>query len=216
MTITLSGVSLSRTIIVPLVMPARSTLRFPNKDPNETLDFSLDMTNYVSETGDSVTSFSTNVTSATTPALVAADQAISSDTPALLTAVISGGLIANDYPVIFAITMASGLVIVRTVWLAVLPITYEYQGTVFTNVAPGQVGPQGNQGPPGQVGPQGNQGPPGQVGPQGNQGPPGTVVDGGALAAIAAAAAAAQATANGIASLLNLPLGSTAAYPILF
>jgi len=192
MTITLSGVSLSRTIIVPLVMPARSTLRFPNKDPNETLDFSLDMTNYVSETGDSVTSFSTNVTSATTPALVAADQAISSDTPALLTAVISGGLIANDYPVIFAITMASGLVIVRTVWLAVLPITYEYQGTVFTNVAPGQVGPQGNQGPPG------------------------TVVDGGALAAIAAAAAAAQATANGIASLLNLPLGSTAAYPILF
>jgi len=204
MTITLSGVSLSRTIIVPLVMPARSTLRFPNKDPNETLDFSLDMTNYVSETGDSVTSFSTNVTSATTPALVAADQAISSDTPALLTAVISGGLIANDYPVIFAITMASGLVIVRTVWLAVLPITYEYQGTVFTNVAPGQVGPQGNQGPPG------------QVGPQGNQGPPGTVVDGGALAAIAAAAAAAQATANGIASLLNLPLGSTAAYPILF
>jgi hypothetical protein len=106
----------SRTIVLPLILAFGQVLRFPTgKDPGDTLDFSIDLTNIVSETNDSLSSFGVApTTEATSPALEIQAQDISGN---VCTALISAGAPGTDYGLQFDFVLKSGLIISRTAWL---------------------------------------------------------------------------------------------------
>jgi hypothetical protein len=116
--------ALSRTIALPLIIPPRTTIRFPPKDPGDELDFSLDITNWLAEIDDTVESFTVSTPSASiTPLTISYD---SQSGVEVITAMIGGGTENVNYPIIFYVLTSSGLLLDRTIWLLVQTQTAEY------------------------------------------------------------------------------------------
>jgi hypothetical protein len=118
--------SLSRTVTLPLALPPGTTLRFPTKDPYDTLDFTLDITAYLAEIDDTVDAWSAQCLSQSLQAFVIT-QAQEQSSESLLTIEVSGGVNCQDYPILFLITTNGGRTISRTIWMLVQQVSAEYQ-----------------------------------------------------------------------------------------
>jgi hypothetical protein len=111
----------SRTITLPLVLTENQVLRFPDKDPGDTLDYSVDLTNVLAETGDTLSSFTAApVNAATSPALNITPEAIAGS---VCTGMFSSGAIGTDYALQYIFNLASGVILNRTIWLRCRTLT---------------------------------------------------------------------------------------------
>lgn len=82
-----------------------SSLRWPNKDPNDTLDFDADFSAAL-PTADTITAVDWTISPTTTPELVKEDDTFDSPTKTC-TIWLSGGLVDTDYTITCKVTTDS-------------------------------------------------------------------------------------------------------------
>lgn len=123
-----STTSYQRTLFLPLALGPYTTLRFPNKDPGETLDYTLDITEWLNDAaGDSVLIWTLQSLSQSVTPLTITYTGTGANLTPQLTAEIGAGFNTQVYPLLYTVTTAQGRVLSRTIWLTVLQITPEYQ-----------------------------------------------------------------------------------------
>ena len=112
----------SRTLLYPVGGPSCAVgLAWPTKAPDDVLDFSLDLSAWLCDSGqDSVGSFTAEVVATNGPAgtFEIMEQQLSG---AILTIIASGGNSAVVYAIRLTVTTAAGRVLAIDVWLPVLP-----------------------------------------------------------------------------------------------
>lgn len=123
--------SYERTLRLPLIIPERTTLRFPPKDPGDTLDYALDITSWLYDINDTVSGWSVTSYAQSVLGLTIEQQAAIGG---MLIADFGAGTNTQDYPLQYEVITVGGRRLSRTVWLTVLQQTAEYQfgSPVFT------------------------------------------------------------------------------------
>jgi hypothetical protein len=116
--------SKARTIYCPATVPQDLVLRFPDKDPGDTLDFTLDISANLADTEDTLIGCIATVAYTNLVAPTLAPEALPPN-PVAQTLIISGGVNGGDYPILFVFTLGSGDILARTVWLRVRQISPE-------------------------------------------------------------------------------------------
>jgi len=107
-----------RTVVMP-TDPGRATftLRWPEgKAPGDQLPFWFDLGSWLGKTLDTIASFTVGVVPNGAGDVTVAAQGFVAATGTSIT--LAGGNVGTDYAVTFTIALASGGVLVRTVWLA--------------------------------------------------------------------------------------------------
>jgi hypothetical protein len=112
------SISAARTVILPLVIPEGQSLEFPQKDPADSLDFTLDITAWLADSGDTIASWA-YAQSNINPQASALNIAKQSTTAPQLTLLIGAGIPATIYQIVFTVTLTSGRILNRMVTLPV-------------------------------------------------------------------------------------------------
>ncbi|MBU6246479.1 MAG: hypothetical protein KGN77_01885 [Xanthomonadaceae bacterium] len=128
--------------------PAPLPLVWPNKDPGETLDFSLDCTAWLDDVDDVIVSATAGVGA---PYDLVAQRTVV--VGPLVVVWLAGGTSTQVYAVTVDVHTAGGRTLQREAWITVLPNSLLQTGTI--TIASGPAGPVGPAGPQGAQGPQG-------------------------------------------------------------